>query len=156
MHFWYNISGDIMKVGIANDHRGYKLKQELVDYLKSIGYEVINYGSDSTEAVDYPVYAFKLGEAVRDGEVEKGILICRTGIGMSIACNKVKGVRCAKVDSVEDAALTRIDNDSNVMAISYVKDITEIKEIVKTFLEMKFSGEARHQRRIDMINNYDS
>ena len=145
-----------MKVGIANDHRGYKLKQELVDYLKSIGYEVINYGSDSTEAVDYPVYAFKLGEAVRDGEVEKGVLICRTGIGMSIACNKVKGVRCAKVDSVEDAALTRIDNDSNVMAISYVKDITEIKEIVKTFLEMKFSGEARHQRRIDMINNYDS
>ena len=144
-----------MKVGIANDHRGYKLKEELVGFLKSLGYDVINYGSDTTEAVDYPVYAFKLGEAVRDGEVERGILICRTGIGMSIACNKVKGVRCAKVDSVEDAALTRIDNDSNVMAISYVKDITEIKEIVKTFLEMKFSGEARHQRRIDMINSYD-
>ena len=145
-----------MKVGIANDHRGYRLKEELVDFLKSLGYDVINYGSDTPDSVDYPVYAFKLGEAVRDGEVERGILICRTGIGMSIACNKVKGVRCAKVDSVEDAALTRIDNDSNVMAISYVKDITEIKEIVKTFLEIKFSGEARHQRRIDMINNYDS
>ena len=145
-----------MKVGIANDHRGYKLKEELVVFLKSLGYDVINYGSDTPESVDYPVYAFKLGEAVRDKEVERGILICRTGIGMSIACNKVKGVRCAKVDSVEDAALTRIDNDSNVMAISYVKDITEIKEIVKTFLEMKFSGEARHQRRIDMINNYDN
>lgn len=144
-----------MKVGIANDHRGYKLKEELVVFLKSLGYDVINYGSDTPESVDYPVYAFKLGEAVRDKEVERGILICRTGIGMSIACNKVKGIRCAKVDSVEDAALTRIDNDSNVMAISYVKDITEIKEIVKTFLEMKFSGEARHQRRIDMINNYD-
>ena len=118
-----------MKVGIANDHRGYKLKKELVDYLQSIGYDLIKYGSDSEDPVDYPVYAFKLGEAIRDGEVDRGILICRTGIGMSIACNKVKGVRCAKVDSVEDAALTRIDNDSNVIAISYVKDITEIKEI---------------------------
>ena len=145
-----------MKVGIANDHRGYKLKNELVDFLKTIGYEVVNYGSDSEESVDYPVYAFKLGEAIRDGKIDKGILICRTGIGMSIACNKVKGVRCAKVDSVEDAALTRLDNDSNVMAISYVKDLTEIKEIVKTFLEMKFSNEPRHQRRIDLINKYDN
>ena len=145
-----------MKVGIANDHRGYKLKNELVKFLETIGYEVVNYGSDSEDPVDYPVYAFKLGEAVRDNEVDKGILICRTGIGMSIACNKVKGVRCAKVDSVEDAALTRLDNDSNVMAISYVKDLTEIKEIVKTFLEMKFSNEARHQRRIDLINKYDN
>ena len=145
-----------MKVGIANDHRGYKLKNELVDYLESLGYEIINYGSDSEESVDYPIYAFKLGEAIRDKKIDRGILICRTGIGMSIACNKVKGVRCAKVDSVEDVALTRIDNDSNVMAISYVKDITEIKEMIKTFLEMKFSGEARHQRRIDLINNYDN
>ena len=145
-----------MKVGIANDHRGYKLKEELVVFLKSLGYEVTNFGSDTSDSVDYPVYAFKLGEAIKNGEIEMGVLICRTGIGMSIACNKVKGVRCAKVDSVEDAALTRLDNDSNVMAISYVKDITEIKEIVKTFLEMKFSGEARHQRRIDMINNYDN
>ena len=145
-----------MKVGIANDHRGYKLKEELVDFLKSIGYDVINYGSDTPDSVDYPVYAFKLGEAIRDGEIERGILIWRTGIGMSIACNKVKGVRCAKVDSVEDVALTRLDNDSNVMAVSYVKDLTEIKEMVKTFLEMKFSGELRHQRRIDLINNYDN
>ena len=73
---------------------------------------------------------------------------------MSIACNKVKGVRCAKVDSVEEAALTRIDNDSNVIAISYVKDITEIKEIIKTFLEMKFSEEERHKRRINFIDTY--
>ena len=145
-----------MKIGIGNDHRGYKLKLEIVEYLKKLGYEVVNYGSDSEESVDYPIYAFKLGEAIRDGEIDKGILICRTGIGMSIACNKVKGVRCAKVDSVEDAALTRLDNDSNVMAISYVKDLTEIKEIVKTFLEMKFSNEPRHQRRIDLINKYDN
>ena len=143
-----------MKIGIANDHRGFKLKQELIEFLTNLGYEVINYGSDSTEPVDYPEYAFKVGEAVVKGEIEKGILICRTGIGMSIACNKVKGVRCAKVDNVEEAALTRLDNDSNVIAISYVKDITEIKEIIKTFLEIEFSKEERHKRRIDLIDKY--
>lgn len=145
-----------MKVGIANDHRGFKLKNEILDYLKSLGYEVINYGSDTEEPVDYPVYAFKIGEAVKKGEIDRGILICRTGIGMSIACNKVKGVRCAKVDNVEEAALTRLDNDANVIAISYVKDITEIKEMIKTFLEIKFSDEERHHRRVNLIDNYDN
>lgn len=143
-----------MKVGIANDHRGYELKNQIMEFLTNAGYEVVNYGSDSEEAVDYPNYAFKVGEGVQKGEIDRGILICRTGIGMSIACNKVKGVRCAKVDTVEDAALTRLDNDSNVIAISYIKDLTEIKEIIKTFLEIKFSGEARHQRRIDLIDKY--
>lgn len=143
-----------MKIGIANDHRGYKIKQELVEFLSNLGYEVINYGSDTEEAVDYPVYAFKIGEAIAKREIERGILICRTGIGMSIACNKVKGVRCAKVDNVEEAALTRLDNDSNVIAISYVKDITELKEIIKTFLEIEFSGEERHKRRINLIDTY--
>ena len=145
-----------MKIGIGNDHRGYKLKNEIVEYLKKLGYEVVNYGSDTEESVDYPVYAFKVGEAVAKGEVDRGILICRTGIGMSIACNKVKGVRCAKVDNVEEAALTRLDNDANVIAISYVKEITEIKEMIKTFLEMKFSDEERHHRRVEMIDNYDN
>lgn len=145
-----------MKIGIANDHRGFKLKNELLDYLKKLGYEVINYGSDTEDPVDYPVYAFKIGEAVQKGEIDRGILICRTGIGMSIACNKVKGVRCAKVDNAEEAALTRLDNDANVIAVSYVKEITELKEIIKTFLEMKFSDEERHHRRVDLINNYDN
>lgn len=145
-----------MKIGIGNDHRGYKLKVELVDFLKNLGYEVVNFGSDSEEPVDYPVYAFKVGEAVAKGEVDRGILICRTGIGMSIACNKVKGVRCAKVDNVEEAALTRIDNDSNVIAVSYVKDVTELKEMIKTFLEIKFSKEERHHRRVELINKYDA
>lgn len=143
-----------MKIGIANDHRGFEVKNKIVEFLTNLGYEVINYGSDSEEPVDYPEYAFKVGEAIKNKEIDKGILICRTGIGMSIACNKVKGVRCAKVDNVEDAALTRIDNDSNVISISYVKDITEIKEIIKTFLEMKFSEEERHKRRINLIDTY--
>lgn len=143
-----------MKIGIANDHRGYETKNKIVEFLTHLGYEVVNYGSDTEEPVDYPEFAFKIGEAVSKKEIDRGILVCRTGIGMSIACNKVKGVRCAKVDNVEDAALTRLDNDSNVIAISYVKDITEIKEIIKTFLEMKFSEEVRHQRRIDLIDKY--
>lgn len=143
-----------MKVGIATDHRGFLIKAELIDFLNSIGYKTIDYGTNSDEPVDYPEYAFKVGEAVRDKKIDMGILICRTGIGMSIACNKVEGVRCAKVDSVEEAALTRIDNDSNVIALSYAKTITEMKEIIKTFLEMNFSNEERHIRRINMINNY--
>ena len=143
-----------MKIGIGNDHRGFELKKQLVKYLENLGYEVINYGSNSTESVDYPIYAFKVGEAIQKGEIDKGILICRTGIGMSIACNKVKKVRCAKIDNEEDAKLTRIDNDSNVMAISYEKDIKEIEKIIKAFLETKFSEEERHQRRIKMIDTY--
>ena len=145
-----------MKVGITNDHAGVDLKKELRSYLTSLGYDVINYGSDTEDPVDYPVYAFKIGEAVQKGEIDRGILICRTGIGMSIACNKVKGVRCAKVDNVEEAALTRLDNNANVIAISYVKDITEIKEMIKTFLEIKFSDEERHHRRVGLIDNYDN
>ena len=143
-----------MKIGIGNDHRGFELKKQLVKYLENLGYEVINYGSNSTESVDYPIYAFKVGEAIQKGEIDRGILICRTGIGMSIACNKVKKVRCAKIDNEADAKLTRIDNDSNVMAISYEKDIKEIEKIIKAFLETKFSEEERHQRRIRMIDTY--
>ena len=142
-----------MKLAIASDHRGYRLKKYIIKHLKDI--EFIDLGSDDDKPSDYSEYGIKLGEYVVKNNI-KGIAICGSGIGISIACNKVKGVRCAKVDSVEDVALTRLDNDSNVMAVSYVKDLTEIKEMVKTFLEMKFSGEARHQRRIDLINNYDN
>lgn len=143
-----------MKIGIANDHRGYLIKQEIMNFLNSLGYEVINYGTDTDEPVDYPKYAFKIGQAVVKKEIDLGILVCRTGIGMSIACNKVKGVRCAKVDNVEEAALTRLDNDSNVIALSYMKTMPEIKEIIKTFVEIKFSDETRHMRRINLIDTY--
>ena len=123
--------------------------------MNRIGYEAIDFGKNSDEPVDYPEFAFKVGEAIRDKKIDRGILVCRTGIGMSIACNKVKGVRCAKVDSVEEAALTRIDNDSNVIALSYAKTLPEMKEIIKTFLEMNFSDEERHKRRIALIDNYE-
>ena len=103
----------------------WNLKQELTKFLIELGYNVINYGTDNTEMVDYPDYAFKIGEAVSRNDINYGILICNTGIGMSIACNKVKGIRCAKVDNVYEAKMTRRDNDANVIALSSRIEINE-------------------------------
>lgn len=143
-----------MKIGIANDHNGVEIKQELTKYLESLGYTVVNYGSDSPESVDYPNYAFKVGEAVSKKEVDFGILICKSGIGMSIACNKVSGVRCAKVNDTWEAEMTRIDNDSNVIAIGYRFPIEDLKEILRVFLTTTHPEAERHDRRISLIDNY--
>lgn len=142
-----------MKIGIANDHNGLKLKQEMTNFLEKKGYTIINYGSDILESVDYPLYAFQLGKAIKNKEIKFGILICGTGIGMSIAANKVKGVRCAKVDNLEEACLTRQHNDANVIAISSKNK--DALAIVETFLKTSFTKEERHKRRIEMIDNYD-
>jgi len=141
-------------IGIASDHAGFEVKKELLEYIKELGYQVIDYGPSAAASVDYPLYAFKIAEAINNKGINKGILICKTGIGMSIACNKVAGIRCAKVDNIEEAKLTRLHNDSNVLALSSLKDIVEIKEIVKTFLETEFSNEERHINRINMIESY--
>ena len=120
-----------MKIGIANDHHGVILKQELTKYLESLGYTVVNYGTDGDNMVDYPDYAFKVGESIQNKNIDYGILICNTGIGMSIAANKVKNVRCAKVNNTYEAEMTRRDNDANMIAISSRLDIELIKEILK-------------------------
>lgn len=143
-----------MNIGIANDHRGFELKQKITNFLKEKGYNIIDYGTDSENSVDYPIYAFKVGEAVRDGEISLGILICGTGIGMSIACNKVKKVRCSKVNSVNEAILTRQHNNANVIALS--EDTENALEIVEAFITTDFSGEEKHLRRVEMISNYDN
>ena len=145
-----------MKIGIANDHHGVKIKQELTNYLINLGYNVINYGTDEDEMVDYPDYAFKIGEAVRDKEINYGILICNTGIGMSIACNKVKGVRCAKVNNVYEAEMTRRDNDANVIALSAQIPFEELCSILTKFLKTDYNNIDRYNRRLDKINNYDN
>lgn len=145
-----------MKIGIANDHHGVDLNQKLTKYLESIGYNVINYGPETTDPVDYPVFAFKLGEAVAKKDVDFGIVICNSGIGVSIACNKVKGVRCAKVNDEWEAKMTRLDNDSNVIALSSRFPIEYLEKLVTIFLKTNFSNEERHQRRIDLINNYNA
>lgn len=143
-----------MNIGIANDHRGYELKCKVANYLNEKGYNVTNYGTDSSEFVDYPIYAFKLGEDIRDKKIDLGILICGTGIGMSIACNKVKGVRCGKVNSVEEATLTKGHNHANVIALS--ESVDNVFEIIDAFLNTEVLTEERYLRRVEMVNNYDN
>lgn len=144
-----------MKIGIANDHRGYKLKKFLKKKLEEKGYKVIDYGTDSEESVDYPDYAFILGEKVVEKEVDYGVAICGSGIGISIACNKVKGVRCAKVSNKEEAQVTRIDNDSNVVSFGEKTSKQDALDIVETFITTPFSNLEKHQRRIDKILKYE-
>ena len=107
-----------MKIGIANDHRGVKTKQILMKYLTSKGYNVVNYGTDTIERVDYTKYGFLLGEKVAIGEVDLGIAICGSAIGISIACNKVKGIRCGKINTVDEAIHGRERDFINIVAIS--------------------------------------
>ena len=103
-----------MKIGLASDHRGYKLKEYLKQILPTNNYEIVDFGTDSEVSTDYPDYAFAFGEAVVSKQVDLGVAICGSGIGISIACNKVKGIRCAKVSNKEEAQITRIDNNSNI------------------------------------------
>lgn len=145
-----------MIIGIANDHKGYKLKLEIIKYLKSLDFNIKNYGTDNEESTDYPKYAFMIGEAINKEEIDLGILICHTGIGMSIAANKIKNIRCARVETKEEAFLTRSHNNSNIIALRDSLDIEEVKKIIKTFIETPFSNEERHIRRIEMIKEYES
>ena len=143
-----------MKVGIANDHHGVGVKKELIEKLTSMGYDMVDFGTNESEMVDYPLYAFKVGEAVRDNKIDFGILLCNSGIGMSIACNKVKGVRCAKVGSNWDAEMTRRDNDANVIALSTRNSIDELVSMINTFLTTDFKQIDRYIRRVEQIDNY--
>lgn len=144
-----------MKIGFASDHRGYKLKKELINELKKENYEIIDYGTDSEESTDYPDYAFKLGESVAKKNVDFGVAICGSGIGISIACNKVKGIRCAKVSNKEEAEVTRIDNDSNIVAFGEKTSFDEAIAIVKTFINTESSDLEKHKRRINKIKEYE-
>jgi len=140
-----------MKISIACDHGGYDLKESLKKWLTDNNYEVIDYGTNSKDSCDYPDFGRLAAEAVRDKLVDKGIVICTTGIGMSIVANKVKGIRCALVSNTEGASLTRRHNDSNVLALgAKFTDDALAKEITKIWLETEFEG-GRHQRRVDKI-----
>lgn len=143
-----------MKIGIASDHHGIETKSILVNFLQSLGYDMVDYGAYDNKPIDYPDLAFKVGEEIIKGNIDYGILLCNTGIGMSIACNKVKGIRCAHVSNVYEAYMTRLDNNANVIAISARIDIEQIKNIVNKFLSTEYTYVERHQRRIDKIDNY--
>lgn len=145
-----------MKIAIANDHRGYNLKRQILLYIKELGYEVIDLGTDSEDAVDYPIYAKKVADEINEKKADIGILICGTGIGMSIVANKVKGIRCAKVSTEEEAYLTRLDNDANVLALSYKTLKEEAFNIVKTFINTEKSNEERHVKRRKLIEDLEN
>lgn len=144
-----------MKIGIASDHRGYALKQKLIERLTKENYQMIDYGTNSEESTDYPDYAFLLGENVVNKNVDFGVAICGSGIGISIACNKVKGIRCAKISNKEEAQITRIDNDANIVAFSEKVNIDDAIDIVKTFINTEFSKLEKHERRINKIKSYE-
>ena len=141
-----------MKIAIGNDHAAVELKNEIKAYVESLGHEVINFGTDQNESCDYPESGAIVGHAVADKEVECGILICGTGVGISIAANKVKGVRAAVCSDVTTAHLVKEHNNANIIAFgARIVGSEKAKDIVKAYLEAEYQGE-RHQRRIDMIH----
>ncbi|MGN1141892.1 MAG: ribose 5-phosphate isomerase B [Oliverpabstia sp.] len=139
-------------LAIGCDHGGYELKKEIEAYLDQKGIDYKDYGCDSTASVDYPIYARKVAHAILDGECEKGILICGTGIGISITANKIPGIRAAVCTDCFTAQATREHNDANILALGgrVVGPGLAIK-IVETFLETPFSNDERHIRRIKLI-----
>ncbi|GKV58040.1 putative sugar phosphate isomerase YwlF [Sporosarcina sp. NCCP-2222] len=137
-----------MKIAISSDHGGNRLRQEIMQLLNELNVEYVDYGPDSDASVDYPDYASPVANGVASGEFDRGILICGTGIGMSIAANKVKGIRCALVHDVFSAKATRGHNDSNILAMGErVIGPGLAREIVATWLDTPFEG-GRHERRI--------
>ena len=141
-----------MRIAIASDHGGFELKEIVKEYLKERGLEVVDLGTNSEESVDYPVYGKACGEAVASGEADCGIVVCGTGIGISIAANKVKGVRCGLCTSVEMATLTKQHNNANVLALGGRTTPTDLAlQIVDAWLDTDFEG-GRHERRTNMLD----
>ena len=141
-----------MKIAIGCDHGALALKNVLIPHLEKKGFEVKDFGTYTLDSCDYPDFAAPAAQAVASGECEKGIVLCTTGIGVSITANKVKGIRCALLSDVMSARMTREHNDTNMMAIGagVVGQMLAL-EIVDTWLGTEFSNEARHQRRIDKM-----
>ena len=142
-----------MKIAIACDHGGYLLKQDILIWLEENDYEFEDFGCYNTESVDYPIYAEKVARAVASGECEKGIVICTTGIGVSMAANKVKGIRCALCGDSYSAEMTRRHNDANVLAMGAgIIGPNMAKKITEVFLTTAFEG-GRHARRVGLLDN---
>ena len=141
-----------MKISIGCDHGALDLKKAVVEHLQKQGHEVKDFGTYTLDSCDYPEYAAAAAQAVADGACDKGIVLCTTGIGVSITANKIKGIRCALLSDVLSAKMTRLHNDTNVMALGAGIVGTNLAlEIVDTWIGTAFSGEARHQRRIDKV-----
>ncbi|MBS4536453.1 ribose 5-phosphate isomerase B [Clostridium sp. D2Q-14] len=140
-----------MKIAVGSDHGGLELKEEIRKHLEDKGIPIKDFGTYSEDSVDYPDFGKKVSEAVAKGEYDKGIVVCGTGIGISIACNKVKGIRCALCSDTYSAKMASMHNNANVIALGgrvLGKDLA--KEIVDSFLKAEFEG-GRHERRVDKI-----
>jgi ribose 5-phosphate isomerase B len=145
-----------MKIAIGSDHAGLELKEGVKKYIESTGAEVTDFGTHGPESVDYPDYAFKVGEAVARGECDFGVLVCSTGVGIAVAANKVKGVRAGLVCNLEAAAQSRAHVDCNVLVFGQkFCDIDTAKEAYDTFINTSFEG-GRHERRVGKITDYES
>ena len=140
-----------MKIAIGADHAGFELKNQLGDVLRQTGHEVCDFGTNSAESTDYPDYAGHVAKAVASGTVERGVLVCGTGVGMSIAANKVSGVRAALGVTPEEVRLTRAHNNANVLTLgARFTDPALARELLQVFLETPFEG-GRHERRVAKI-----
>ena len=140
-----------MKIGIGNDHAAVDMKFEIVKYLEESGYEVVNFGTATNDSCDYPVFGGKVARAVANGEVDRGILICGTGVGISLAANKVKGIRAAVCSESVTARFSRLHNDANILAFgARIVGVETAKDMVNVWLNTEFEG-GRHQRRVDLI-----
>ena len=145
-----------MKIAVACDHGGLNLKNALIAYLEKNGHEVKNFGTDTFDSCDYPDYAVLAAEAVASGECERGIVVCSSGIGVSIVANKVPGIRCAHCHDTYCAKYTRLHNDANMIAFGEkVVGPGLMEEIVNLFLTTEFEGGERHNRRIDKITKIE-
>ncbi len=141
-----------MKISIACDHGAYMLKNKVAQHLKDQGHEVVDFGTNGPESCDYPDFAAQAARAVAEGTCERGIVLCTTGIGVSITANKIHGIRCALLSDVLSAKMTRLHNDTNMMALGAgIVGENLALEIVDTWVSTPFSGEPRHQRRIDKV-----
>ena len=139
-------------IAIGSDHGGYDLKQRVIRHLEENGISYEDMGCHSKDSCDYPVFGHAVAKAVAEGKCEKGIVICTTGIGISMAANKVAGIRCALCSDSLSAKMTRLHNDANVLAMGAgIVGENLALDIVDTFLNTEFSGEDRHQRRVDLI-----
>ncbi len=144
-----------MKIAIGNDHAAVNLKKEITEYVQSLGHEVTNFGTDSTESCNYPEYGEKVGRAVAAGEYDCGILICGTGVGISIAANKVNGVRAAVCSDATTARLVKEHNNANIIAFGErIVGVELAKDIVKAYLDAEFLG-GRHAVRVAMFSEIE-
>ena len=145
-----------MKIAIASDHTGVELKSEIIKYLNELGHTIDDFGTNGKESIDYPIYGKKVADEVAKGKYDGGVLICGTGIGISLAANKVKGIRAAVCSEPYSAKLSKQHNNSNIIAFgARVVGLDLAKMIVKEWVEAKFEG-GRHAKRVDLISKIEN